>query len=135
MQEGRFAELDDRSDLWNVLTTIAVRKVCRQIEREMSAKRGGGRVHGESVFGDQSSQGLDNIARERSDDELMVEFEDTWKLYIEGLPSDEFRQIVEFRLAGFTNVEIAERMKIPLRTVERRVQSIRKLWDERFANI
>ena len=133
VQEGRFPDLDDRSDLWNVLTTIAVRKVCRQIERETAAKRGGGQVRGESVFADQSGLGLENVARERSDDELRLEFEDTWRNYIDGLPSDELRRIIELRLVGFTNMEIANKLQIPLRTVQRRIQTTRSLWDERFA--
>ncbi len=132
VQNGRFDELGDRSDLWSLLTTITARKVCRQIERETAQKRGGGHVLGESVLGDDSKCGLDKLVRERTDLELQVEFEDTWRHYIDDLPTESHRQIVELRLAGFANAEIGRHLGIPLRTVERRLQAIRKLWDERF---
>src|SRR6478752_225355 len=38
---GRFPRLDDRDNLWKVLTTIAARKAANQRRREQQKKRGG----------------------------------------------------------------------------------------------
>lgn len=136
VQAGKFPRLDDRTDLWNILATIAARKVCRQIEREMAKKRGGGQVAGEAVLddaGDSDHRGIENIAQLRTDNELYVEFEDTWTRYLDSLDDEKSRQIAELRLGGFTNNEIAAQMQMALRTVERRLCSIRKTWDDQFS--
>ena len=50
--EGRYPRLDDRDDLWKILTTIALRKASNQRRHEGQLKRGGGRVVGRSGLAD-----------------------------------------------------------------------------------
>ena len=50
MAEHRFDALRDRAELWKLLLTITARKVCAARRRQHAAKRGGGRVRGESAF-------------------------------------------------------------------------------------
>ena len=40
------------------------------------------------------------------------------------------RQIAQLRLDGHTNIEIAARQGCALRTVERRLELIRRIWDQ-----
>jgi DNA-directed RNA polymerase specialized sigma24 family protein len=40
------------------------------------------------------------------------------------------RQIAQLRLDGYTNIEIATRLGCALRTVERRLELIRRIWNE-----
>ena len=41
----------------------------------------------------------------------------------------ELRQIAQLRLDGYTNAEIAAQLGCALRTVERRLELIRRIWD------
>src|SRR5262245_41745629 len=44
-EKGRFPRLEDRNDLWQVLSVITVRKAIDAMRREGRQARGGGRVH------------------------------------------------------------------------------------------
>jgi DNA-directed RNA polymerase specialized sigma24 family protein len=46
------------------------------------------------------------------------------------LEDDELRAIARLKLEGFTNPEIAERLGVVERTVERRLNRIRRQWSE-----
>jgi DNA-directed RNA polymerase specialized sigma24 family protein len=46
------------------------------------------------------------------------------------LDDDSLRQIARLKLEGYTNEEIAERLGIVERTVERRLNRIRRQWME-----
>jgi hypothetical protein len=50
IQEGRFANLGDRHDLWQVLVMLADRKTIALKRRDGAQKRGGGRIRGESAL-------------------------------------------------------------------------------------
>ncbi len=47
---GRFEKLQDRDDLWKLLTAIAGMKSVDQIRRQTAKKRGGEDVRGESII-------------------------------------------------------------------------------------
>jgi DNA-directed RNA polymerase specialized sigma24 family protein len=49
-EEGRFPDLADRDDLWRLLITITAQKAIDQRRHDGRAKRGGGRVRGESAL-------------------------------------------------------------------------------------
>ena len=49
-QAGRFPQLDDHDDLWQVLVLLTARKVCRHLQRERRQKRGGGAVRHASAL-------------------------------------------------------------------------------------
>jgi len=48
--EGRFQQLNNSEDLWQVLAMLAERKAIKTFRRERAEKRGGGQVRDESVF-------------------------------------------------------------------------------------
>ena len=50
VQEGRFPNLHDRDDLWQILVMLTQRKAASQQRRVLSAKRGGGKVRGDSLL-------------------------------------------------------------------------------------
>ena len=49
---------------------------------------------------------------------------------LDSLPDPALRQIAEWRMAGLTTVEIAQKMGCVGRTVERRIERIRMIWKE-----
>src|SRR5262249_16079056 len=47
-EQGRFPQVHDRGDLWNLLVAITIRKVTDQVRHEKRQKRGGGAVLAEA---------------------------------------------------------------------------------------
>jgi DNA-directed RNA polymerase specialized sigma24 family protein len=49
---------------------------------------------------------------------------------LDGLADEEMRSIALWKMEGYSTEEIAEKLRCVPRTVERRLQVIRKLWGE-----
>ena len=131
LEAGRFSRLNDAGNLWALLVLITHRKAAHRIRDETALKRGGGRVQGESVFG-QSPDGIQGIITAEPDAEfagLMLEELDHLQTV---LSDDGLQQIALLRLQGFTNAEIARQLGCVERTIDRRLALIRKIWEESF---
>ena len=128
MQEGRFPDLNSRKELWNLLLTIAYRKVIKQHRSEKSAKRGGGKVRNEASLlpanFENSAISLDAIDAPPTEEEIMVVVEEM----TEDLGEPELRRIAIRRLQGFTDKEIASELGVAERTVIRKRQRIKAIW-------
>jgi DNA-directed RNA polymerase specialized sigma24 family protein len=127
LRAGSFPDLRNRSELWNLLLTIAYRKVIKQHRREQCAKRGGGAVRNEASFAagdsDDGASPLD-VADGPSEDDLALAAEEL----TEGLGDPILRTIVVRRLQGFTDREIAQLLGVAERTVIRKRQRIQSIW-------
>lgn len=128
VRKERFPKLDDRNDLWKILLAITVRSVSQKIRVLKTQKRGGGNVRGDSVFASPDSStgaGFDRVKHPGI-------FEETLSLEmgerLEALKNTDLVRIAEFKLQGFTNVEIAEVEKVSERTIERKLEKIREIW-------
>jgi DNA-directed RNA polymerase specialized sigma24 family protein len=122
VERGRFPRLDDRNDLWRLLLTLTSRKARSYTRRERQQKRGHGMVQGE----------LDLDFAELISDEPSPEFalllaEECQRL-LSSLGSVALRTIAALKLEGYTVDEIASRVGCARRSVERRLEIIRKAW-------
>src|SRR5262249_53254744 len=129
---GRFPRLADRNDLWQLLLVITERKVIDLGQRERCPKRGGGKVHGEDALAQTASAsgpaGLDRLAgREPAPDEVVQMAEELERL-LERLGDAKLRLIAERRLAGYLEDEIAAELACDVRTVQRKLRLIRRIW-------
>lgn len=132
-EAGRFPKLKDRDDLWKILVTITARKAMKQQRRHFAAKRGGGKVHGESVFaqggGDsEGAVGIDQILGNEPTPELADQVSDACGEMMLKLQDKTLETIVLFKLEGYTNDEIARKLDCTTRTVERKLERIRSKW-------
>lgn len=129
---GRFPQLEDRHDLWRLLVTITARKAAHQVRRDMQQKRGSGSVRGESVFAGarepERAFGIGNVLGTEPTPEFAAMAAEECEHLLESLPEEPIRQIALWKLEGFTNDEIAEKLECAPRTVERKLQRIRELW-------
>jgi DNA-directed RNA polymerase specialized sigma24 family protein len=131
---GRFPQLADRDDLWRLLVVITVRKAGAQVTRQGRQKRGGGRVLGEADFTGESAEGRSPglleavIGSEPSPEFAAAAAEECGRL-LDLLDTDDLRQVAIDRMEGYTNDEIAERLGCARRTVARRLDLIRKIWE------
>ena len=131
---GKLPELQGRDDLWRLLVVITARKAVSRIRREACQKRGGGRVVDESALkGDFTHEaGLNHalahfIADEPTPEFIVMIAEET-RNRLDTLPDPVLRRVAVLRMEGNTNEEIASELGCVVRTVERKLDVIRKLW-------
>lgn len=130
----RFPRLEDRDDLWQVLMVLTERKSIDQIRRnDLRQKRGGGRVRGESGFhsleGDRAP-GLDGLAGPEPTPDFAAQLAEEQDLLLERLGDDHLRAIALWKLAGYSNEEIAAKIGKTTRTVTRKLELIRTIWEQ-----
>ena len=127
VQLGSYDQSLRRDDLWRILSVITVQKARKQLGREATAKRGGGRVKPESqiVSSDSGAFRLDSQLGSLS----TAEYDLIVTEMLEQL-GDELREVAILRLAGYTNSEIKVLLDSSLRSIERRVQIVRATWKE-----
>ncbi|MEX0824819.1 MAG: ECF-type sigma factor [Pirellulaceae bacterium] len=133
----RFPDLSGPDNLWGLLITLTGRKVHAHTRHLTRQKRGGGHVRGESVFVDpagvQRSEGMGGIAGAEGPADLQAELAEQCELLLDQLPDEQLRQIAVMRMEGFLVEEIADRLELSKRAVERRLQLIRRIWAEAVA--
>jgi RNA polymerase sigma factor (sigma-70 family) len=132
-EQGRFPRLDDRDDLWAVLVCVTARKALDLRQHERRKKRGGGRVEGESVLdsllgGDGRAAGINQVVGGEPTPEFAAQVAEEFRRLVERLPTDELRSIAVWKLEGYTNAEICERLGCSHSRVERRLEVIRAVW-------
>jgi DNA-directed RNA polymerase specialized sigma24 family protein len=127
--ENRFPRLADRNDLWTLLVLLTARKACRLIQREHARKRGGGGIRHLSAFADEDSGVADVIGREPTP-EFAAQVADECRRRLQVLGDGGLQAVALAKMEGYTNDEIAVRLGVVARTVERRLSLIRKVWAE-----
>jgi DNA-directed RNA polymerase specialized sigma24 family protein len=134
---GQFAALVNRHDLWQLLATITGRKVIDQLRRLNMRKRGGGRVRGDSVLravgDDRSSVGFDQFRGEAATPEVLAIAAEEFQRLMSLLDDDRLREIAQSKLEGHTNEEIGQRLGLACRSIERKLQRIRQVWEGELA--
>jgi RNA polymerase sigma factor (sigma-70 family) len=129
----QFPRLSDRDDLWRLLATITARKATGVLRRRSSLKRGAGVVVSESglVDGpDAEAEGLARILDRAPSPEIATQMEEDFRRLMEGLGDESLRVVAWMKLEGHSNGEIAARLGVSSRTVERKLQLIRGIWQE-----
>ena len=121
-QDG-FPHLHDRADLWRLLAKITVRKTFHQRQDAHAQKRGGGQEQGNSDF----AEDLHKIAANEPTPGMLAVFNEEYQRLM-GALDEELQQVARFKLEGYTNAEIASAIGRVERTVERKLDHIRKIW-------
>ena len=129
---GDLGGLDGRDELWRLLATITLRKVAAQVRDATRQKRGGGRVRGDSVWGE--GEGLDQIAGTEPTPEFLHQLADEHQRLLAALGDDTLRRIALWKMDGWTGDEIAGELGITRRSVERKLERIRELWKGELAS-
>lgn len=139
VRRDQFPDLAGPDNLWGLLITLTSRKVHAHLRRQTRQKRGGGNVRGESVFldaaGELAAGGMDQMGSHGSGEDAMrpdvrAELAEACEQLLDDLPDAQLREIAVMRMDGYLVDEIAERLEISKRAVERRLQLIRKIWSE-----
>jgi DNA-directed RNA polymerase specialized sigma24 family protein len=131
MAAGQYPELGNRDDLWRLLVTITARKAQNRRRDEGRQKRGGGRVIDAAALAGPDSDGDDFLAQVIDDEptpEFAAQFADEYRRLFGSLADESLRVVALLKLEGHSNDEIAKSLDCGLRTVERKLEVIRKRW-------
>ena len=133
VSDGRLGDDLRREDLTKLLRHFTRQETLDQRRHAQRAKRGGGIVRGDSVFamrsdGRKTQDGFHSIASPEPSPELMVQLDDQLQRLLASLEDDRLRQVALSVLAGDSRPEIAEKLGLSLRSIERKVALIRDAW-------
>lgn len=133
VSDGRLGDDLRREDLTKLLRHFTRQETLDQRRHAQRAKRGGGVVRGESVFAFRSDDrarhnGFHSVASTEPSPELFVQLDDQLQRLLASLDDDRLRQVALSVLAGDSRPEIAEKLGLSLRSVERKIALIRDAW-------
>jgi DNA-directed RNA polymerase specialized sigma24 family protein len=131
-REGRFPNLADRDDLWRLLIVITARKAIDLIAHQKSLKQGGGRLRGESAFldpADPEQVGIEQVVGDAPTPAFAHRVAEECQRLLQKLGDEGLRAMAVWKMEGYTNEQIAEKLGVARATVERRLRVIRKLWE------
>jgi DNA-directed RNA polymerase specialized sigma24 family protein len=133
-ERGRFPQLFDRDDLWQLLVMLTARKAIRLREHERRQKRGGGQVQAETdlaAAGAASGEpALDQLAGPEPTPEFAAEVAEECRRLLDQLEDPGLRSVALWKMEGYTTEEIAEKVGCVPRSVERKVRLIRDIWSQ-----
>jgi DNA-directed RNA polymerase specialized sigma24 family protein len=124
---GRFVDVRNRDELWWLLARITQQKCVDLKRRETAKKRGSGKV----APGDEAqAYTLDQLIGKEPSPELLTSMDEQYRWLMSLLRDDTTRKVAAYRIEGYTVEEIASRLSIGTRSVERKLQLIRNRWSE-----
>jgi DNA-directed RNA polymerase specialized sigma24 family protein len=130
----RFPQLSDRDDLWRVLVRITACKAVDQINRDRRKKRRptGAALQGESAFAGLEG-GIAQVVGDEPTPAFAAQVAEEYERLLRSLDNAEYRQLAVWKLEGYSNEEIAVKLKCAVRSVERKLQLIRNVWASEVA--
>jgi RNA polymerase sigma factor (sigma-70 family) len=125
-RDGSYPDLQDRDDLWRLLMTITVHKASNQVRDQNCQKRG--LTPTESGSSLQRFGNWEDLASCEASPELIATVADSLNHLLSNFSDGELRQIVLYKLEGYSNAEVAEKIGRSLPTIERRLRLVREKW-------
>jgi RNA polymerase sigma-70 factor (ECF subfamily) len=119
-KDGKF-QVENPDDVWKLLARITVNKTFRQIAFHRAAKRN---VNLEKAQGDDTQDYLVTLLDRGPTPEMANQFLDQVEHFLNRLRPED-RQILELRMQGYKDVEIAEKLNISDRTIRRLMERVR----------
>ncbi len=116
-EEGRLPRVRKREDLWRLLVTLTVRMAIDQVRHEGRQKRSGA-----------APDVMPDVASRQPTPEFVAQVAEECDRLLGALDDEQLKSIAVWRTEGYTNEEIATELGCVLRTVERKVQAIRRQW-------
>jgi DNA-directed RNA polymerase specialized sigma24 family protein len=129
---GRFPQLNDRDDLWQLLVHITARKAIDQVQYERRRRPRPDsvvQVWAEAALDDTEREGgLAQVVGDEPTPEFAAQFAEEYERRLHCLDSPELRSVAVWKMEGHTNAEIASKLGCVERSVERKLRLIRNRW-------
>jgi len=123
---GGFEKLDDRDDLWRILVVITRRKAAAVQRREGRLKRDFRRIEDVSI---------DELSAGTPSPEVLAGLNDEHAHLLGILPDDTQRQVALLKMHGEEIDEIAAKLGISKRSVDRKLKLIRLAWERELRSV
>jgi DNA-directed RNA polymerase specialized sigma24 family protein len=121
-REGRFPQVSDRDNLWQLLVTITARKACHLVRDARRQKRGGHRQ--------QEDANLECVVGKEPSPEFAAQIVEEFQRLLDHLDDALLRAVAVGKMEGYSNPELAARVGVAPRTIERKLQIIRAIWEK-----
>jgi DNA-directed RNA polymerase specialized sigma24 family protein len=130
--QGRFPDLNDRDDLWQLLVLITDRKACDLANYERRQRRGGGKVLDEAALrlGDAAAEEtpLAQLPSQEPSPEFALSAAEECRRLLDLLGDADVQQVAARKMEGYSVEEIAAQLGRSPRTVKRWLRLIRQTW-------
>src|SRR5712692_10097078 len=104
-KRGRYPQLADRDDLWQLLVLITARKAIDLVHYERRQKRGGGAVRGESALlkgeGSSATAGMEQVADAEPTPEFAAQMAEECERLLGMLTKPDLRSIALWKMEGY----------------------------------
>jgi DNA-directed RNA polymerase specialized sigma24 family protein len=119
---GKFPDLADRGGLWRLLAAFTLRKAAHYCRDATRLKRGGGAA-------DDGPEVLEEVLGREPDPGLAAEMAEECDRLLGALGDADLRQVALLRMDGHSVEEVAEKVGCAPRSVKRKLQLIRSIWE------
>lgn len=126
--QGRLPHVEDRDGLWRLLVVMTVRKAAHLMRDESRQKRGG-QVQRIDVTADDAA-GLSQILDKEPTPEVAAQFGEEYQRLLNLLGDPGLAAVAQRRLEGHSVEEIAAQLGFAPRSIKRKLQLIRTLWEK-----
>jgi DNA-binding NarL/FixJ family response regulator len=120
VENSRFEDVADRTQLWQVLSMIAIRKANDFHKIETAAKRGA----------NSNILSLENIEQHLAAVDqwpgLQLEMFELCDKVLRSIKDERLRNVADLKMRGYTNSEIAQQVGVTIRTVQLMVAKIKE---------
>src|SRR5262249_17903014 len=120
---GRFPGLLDRDSLWRLLVVLTARKAAHAVRDAGRPKRGGGKGPADDPAD------LEGLLSREPDPAFAAQVAEQFRHLLGQLGDPHLEAVALWRMDGFGVDEIAARLGCAPRSVKRKLQLIRRLWD------
>jgi DNA-directed RNA polymerase specialized sigma24 family protein len=132
-QDGRFPQLQEHEDPWPLLLALTTHKAIDLLRYEQRVKRGGPSQQYAPPMGREVAPAVDSslsqLVGKEPDPQAACQVAEECQAMLDRLSDTILRAIALWKMEGFTTEEIATKLGCTSRTIERKLQLIRRLWD------
>jgi DNA-directed RNA polymerase specialized sigma24 family protein len=121
---GRLPDMAGRNELWRLLVTFTQRKAVDRVRRETRRRRGGG-----VAIKDRGA--VDELCDAAPDPVEIVELQEALDELFSRLAAhgdERLADVARLRMEGLANGDIAQRLSCAVRTVQRKLLILERLW-------
>jgi DNA-directed RNA polymerase specialized sigma24 family protein len=126
-EQGRFPHLADRDSLWRLLVVLTARKAAHLVRDEGRLRRGGA---ARPANEDEQDAGLEELFSREPTPELAAEVAEEYQRLLRSLGDAQLESVAVWRMEGHSVGEIANRLGCAPRSVKRKLQFIRDVWEK-----
>jgi DNA-directed RNA polymerase specialized sigma24 family protein len=130
-ERGRFPDLADRDGLWRLLVVMTARKAIHLRRDEGRQKRGGGAPFATDTPHEADEESvLEQLLSREPTPAIAAQMTEECERLLRGLGDDDLKSVALLRMEGYSVEEIAARQGCVARTVKRKLQLIRSIWEK-----